>query len=94
MGRTACTGPQCLYKRALYIYLIHYKRGCESSQQTKSSVFIDLLCDVIEIVPRGESLNNSGFIFFPGRLIRIGTARKNRVLTANHSDVLASICRN
>jgi len=24
MGRTACTEPQCLYKGALYLYLLHF----------------------------------------------------------------------
>ena len=26
MGRTACTGPQCLYKGALYLYLFLYRQ--------------------------------------------------------------------
>jgi len=80
--------------KEVWILCSWFTTVCELIQPTNSSMYIDPFCDVIGIVPREESLNSSGFIFFPGRWIRGGTTRNNRVLTAKHSDGLTSICRN
>jgi len=44
MGRTACTEPQCLYKGALYLYLLIYVSG--------SRVMFETRRFIVEITPQ------------------------------------------
>jgi hypothetical protein len=38
-----------------------------------SGIFISQLSDIVRIVPSGTSLNISGFILFPGKIMASGT---------------------
>jgi hypothetical protein len=58
MGRTACTEPQCLYKGALYLYLLPcYKRGEKSNAATRDSCFGQDLYVAASVNPLNPELN-------------------------------------
>jgi len=41
MGRTACTEPQCLYKGALYFYLLTYRPLSRVPEENSESLSLE-----------------------------------------------------